>query len=295
MLKMLGLDSKTQGKNDGRYRNGNQYLIELRQVTKTYESAAGSFPALKNVNLNIDKGEFVAVAGKSGSGKTTLMNMITGIDRPSSGEILIGDTALQKLSEGGKADWRGKNIGIVFQFFQLIPTMTVIENILLPMDFCNKIPSKEKMQRAQMLLEQVDMTDHAHKLPSAISGGQQQRVAIARALANDPPILIADEPTGNLDSKSAEAIFQLFTQQVEQGKTVIMVTHDVDLARRITRIIQITDGEIVDDHLTQPVKKSSSRPVTKKERRNKPVVEPLQDESPHPEHEEELDAEKVIA
>jgi len=220
---------------DRRYQNGNGRLIECRQLVKTYNSTAGDFPALKEIDLQVDRGEFVAVIGKSGSGKSTLVNMITGIDRPTAGEVLVGDTAVHTLGEGKLAQWRGRNIGVIFQFFQLLPTLTVIENVMLPMDFCHLYSMRERRERAMHLLEQMDVADHAHKLPSAISGGQQQRVAIARALANDPPILAADEPTGNLDSKTAESVFRLFEGLVAQGKTILMVTHDRDLAKRATR------------------------------------------------------------
>ncbi|MBN1584723.1 MAG: ATP-binding cassette domain-containing protein [Anaerolineae bacterium] len=231
--------------------NGNEHLIELRQVVKTYKSAAGNYTALKNVDLQVDKGEFVAVIGKSGSGKSTLINMITGIDRPSSGEVMIGDKAVHKLREGKMAEWRGRNVGVIFQFFQLLPTLTVVENVMLPMDFCNMYSRRERKRRAMDLLAQVDLTEHARKLPSRLSGGQQQRVAIARALANDPPILVADEPTGNLDSKTAEAMFRLFERLVEGGKTILMVTHDNDLAERVTRTLIISDGEIIEEYLAE--------------------------------------------
>ncbi len=234
---------------DGCYRNGNAHLIELRRVVKAYESAAGTFIALKGVDLTVDPGEFVAVVGRSGSGKSTLINVITGIDRPTSGEILVGDTAVHKLSEGQMAVWRGRNVGVIFQFFQLLPTLSIVENVMLPMDFCGVYSPRERQARAMHLLEQVDLADHAHKLPLAVSGGQQQRAAIARALANDPPILAADEPTGNLDSKTAEAVFDLFERLVAQGKTILMVTHDRELARRATRIIRLADGEIVQESL----------------------------------------------
>jgi putative ABC transport system ATP-binding protein len=216
-------------------------------VVKNYETAAGLFTALKEIDLKVDPGEFVAVVGKSGSGKSTLINMITGIDRPSSGDVLIGDTAVHTLNEGQLARWRGRNMGVIFQFFQLLPTLTVIENVMLPMDFCNMYSGRERVERAMHYLEQVEMADHAHKLPSATSGGQQQRVAIARALANDPPILLADEPTGNLDSKTADAVFQLFLDLVEQGKTILMVTHDNELAMRASRQVVVVDGEIESD------------------------------------------------
>jgi putative ABC transport system ATP-binding protein len=236
---------KKTGPPDGRYVHGNDYLIELREVVKTYEGEAGTFYALKGVDLQVNPGEFVAVIGKSGSGKSTLINMITGIDRPTSGEVLVGDTAVHTLNEGKIAEWRGRHVGVVFQFFQLLPTLTVIENVMLPMDFCNMYAMGEREAKAMHLLDLVEMTSHAYKLPTAISGGQQQRVAIARALANDPPILVADEPTGNLDSVTAESIFQLFSRLVSEGKTILVVTHDRDLARRVQRIITLADGEII--------------------------------------------------
>jgi putative ABC transport system ATP-binding protein len=229
------------------YRHGNCHLIELKNVFKVYETPAGKFYALRGINLQVDTHEFVAVIGKSGSGKSTLINMITGIDRPTSGEVFVGDTAVHRLSEGQMAIWRGKHIGVIFQFFQLLPTLTLVENVMLPMDFCNTYPPRQRYERAMYLLEHVDMAQHAHKLPSAVSGGQQQRVAIARALANDPPIIVADEPTGNLDSKTANQVFDLFTKLVEEGKTILMVTHDQDLARRATRAVLVADGEIKDE------------------------------------------------
>jgi putative ABC transport system ATP-binding protein len=231
----------------GQYRHGNDDLIELRSVIKAYQTAAGEFTALRGVNLQIDRGEFVAVVGKSGSGKSTLINMITGIDRPSSGAVLVGDTAVHTLSEGQMAVWRGKHVGVIFQFFQLLPTLTIIENVMLPMDFCNSYPLRQRPERAMALLDEVDMTEHANKLPSATSGGQQQRVAIARALANDPDIIVADEPTGNLDSRTAEAVFLLFKRLVDEGKTILMVTHDEDLAHQAGRTVTIADGHIVSD------------------------------------------------
>jgi ABC-type lipoprotein export system ATPase subunit len=228
-----------------------KYLIELQGVDKFYDTPAGPFPALKAVDLQVDRGEFVAVIGKSGSGKSTLVNMITGIDRPTAGKVLISDTAVHTLSEGQLAQWRGRNVGVIFQFFQLLPTLTVIENIMLPMDFCHMYTPRERKERALYLLEQIEMADQAYKLPSAVSGGQQQRAAIARALANDPPILLADEPTGNLDSKTAESVFRLFEKQVDEGKTIVMVTHDRDLAKRATRTIMLSDGEIIEEFLVR--------------------------------------------
>jgi len=243
-----GLSNGTSG---GHYRHGNDHLIELHDVVKTYRSAAGEFTALKNIDLEVDSGEFVAVIGKSGSGKSTLVNMITGIDRPSQGEILIGDAAIQTLKEGKLAQWRGRNVGVIFQFFQLLPTLTVAENVMLPMDFCHMYSMRERRVRALSLLEQVGVADQANKLPSTLSGGQQQRVAIARALANDPPILAADEPTGNLYSKTAESVFTLFETLVAQGKTILIVTHDRDLARRATRTVILVDGEIIEEYVAK--------------------------------------------
>lgn len=253
-----------------RFRHGNNHLIELHNVVKTYQSAAGSFTALKGVDLNVNEGEFVAVIGKSGSGKSTLINMITGIDRPTSGQVLVGDTAVHTLNEGQMAEWRGRNLGVIFQFFQLLPTLTVIENVMLPMDFCNMYSRRERYERAMYLLDLVEMTEHADKLPSATSGGQQQRVAIARALANDPPILVADEPTGNLDSKTANSIFQLFTDLVKkEDKTILMVTHDADLATRVTRTIVIADGEIVDERWNEEHKAQSSEEKQNQDKQKK--------------------------
>lgn len=232
--------------------NGDRPLIELRQVVKNYETAAGPFAALKGVDLQVEAGEFVAVVGKSGSGKTTLINMITGIDRPTSGEVWVGGTQVQTLSEGQIAVWRGRAVGVIFQFFQLLPTLTVIENVMLPMDFGHVYAPWERHQRAMELLEQVGLTDHAYKLPSAVSGGEQQRAAIARALANDPPLLVGDEPTGNLDSQTAEVIFNLFEDLVARGKTILMVTHDKDLSRRVKRTIILADGQIIGERLQEP-------------------------------------------
>jgi ABC-type lipoprotein export system ATPase subunit len=230
---------------------GDDHLIELHQVQKTFQSAAGEYRALKGIDLEIGRGEFVGIIGRSGSGKSTLINMVTGIDRPTSGEVLVGDTAVQKLSENHMARWRGRNLGIVFQFFQLLPNLSVLDNVRLPMDLCRTFPGRERRLRAMKLLELVDMGEHAHKLPSALSGGQQQRVAIARALANDPPILIADEPTGNLDSKTADAVFNLFERLTSEGKTIVMVTHDSSLARRVARTVLIADGEVVNEYVAR--------------------------------------------
>jgi putative ABC transport system ATP-binding protein len=231
--------------------NGERHLIDLRGVAKTYQTAAGGFTALKGIDLQVDPGEFVAVIGKSGSGKSTLINMITGIDRPSSGEVWVSGTGVHRLNEGQLAAWRGRNVGLIFQFFQLLPTLTVIENVMLPMDFCNMYERGERPERAMRLLQEMELADQAHKLPAELSGGQQQRVAIARALANDPPILVADEPTGNLDSKTAGSVFALFERLVSGGKTILMVTHDRDLAEKVTRTVVISDGEIIEQYLAQ--------------------------------------------
>lgn len=226
-------------------------LIVLRHLHKTYRSEAGSFTALREINLEVKAGEFVAIIGKSGSGKSTLLNMVTGIDRPTSGEVLVGGLPVHTLSEGRLARWRGRNVGVVFQFFQLIPTLTLVENVMLPMDFCGVYAPRARQGRALALLEQVGMAAHAQKLPGAVSGGQQQLTAIARALANDPPILVADEPTGSLDSQTAESVYQIFERLTAGGKTVLMVTHDHDLARRVQRTVIMTDGEVISQQMVQ--------------------------------------------
>lgn len=222
-------------------------LIRLDDVVKVYDSGEVPFTALKGVDLTVKRGEFVGLIGKSGSGKTTLINMITGIDRPTSGSVIIDGHPVHKLNENELAKFRGRTIGVVFQFFQLLPTLTVAENVMLPMDFCNVYLPSERRARAMHLLQEVEMTDQADKLPAALSGGQQQRVAIARALANDPPIIAADEPTGNLDSATADQVFQMFERLVDQGKTILMVTHDTDLAARVRRSLHVYDGEIVEE------------------------------------------------
>ncbi len=222
-------------------------FIQFNQVSRWFESASVRFDALKNIDLHIEQGEHVAIVGKSGSGKSTLLNMLTGIDHPSQGTVKINSTDVHTLSESRLAEWRGKNVGIVFQFFQLIPTLTIAENILLAMDFVNVILGRERTKRAETLLAQVGISQHADKLPDALSGGEQQRAAIARALANDPPILVADEPTGNLDSKTTEAIQRLFADLVKNGKTVIVVTHENISNSGYSRIISLSDGEVVSD------------------------------------------------
>ena len=225
----------------------NEPLIDLRDVVKVYETGAGGTTVLKNVSLQVLPGEFVSVVGPSGSGKSTLLNMITGIDRPTSGEVYVGGEAVHRLSENQRARWRGRNVGVIFQFFQLLPTLTILENVMLPMDFCNVYRGRERKARALHLLEQVGIAGHAHKLPSALSGGEQQRAAIARALANDPPLLVADEPTGNLDTTTANEVFTLFEGLVAQGKTMMVVTHDRSLSARTQRVIYLLDGRIRQD------------------------------------------------
>jgi putative ABC transport system ATP-binding protein len=230
---------------------GTEGLIQLADVVKTYDTPAGSFPALNGVSLEVGGGEFVAVVGKSGSGKSTLVNMITGIDRPTSGEVWVDGTAVHELTEGQTAKWRGRSVGVVFQFFQLLPTISLLDNVILPMEFAGLYSAQERRERAARLLGRVGLAQQADKLPSALSGGQQQRVAIARSLATDPPLIVADEPTGNLDSKTAEHTFELFDELVEAGKTVIIVTHDNDLAVRATRTVVVLDGEVVNEYVRQ--------------------------------------------
>ena len=225
-----------------------QPIIELRDVVKVYSTAAGDFTALRGINLQVEAGEFVGIVGKSGAGKSTLLNMITGVDHLNSGEVIINNgssVSVHNLDEDAIALWRGKTLGIVFQSFQLLPMLTLVENITLPMDLCGNFSPRQSRQRALELLRLVEIEEHADKLPAFISGGQQQRVAIARALANDPPILIADEPTGSLDSVTAEHIFEVFEHLItEQGKTIVMVTHDQSLAPRFSRTLRIADGEL---------------------------------------------------
>jgi putative ABC transport system ATP-binding protein len=221
-------------------------------VVKVYNTAAGDFTALTGITADIHAGEFVGVIGKSGAGKTTLLNMITGADMISSGEVIFNDsdgksTSIHKLSENSMAVWRGRNVGIIHQSFQLLPMLNLVENIMLPMDFSGHYRSRASKERAVELLKLVELEDHAYKLPAYISGGQKQRVAIARSLANDPPIIVADEPTGSLDTLTAETIFEIFEKLIEEGRTIIMVTHDNNLGPRFTRRLQIADGMIVDD------------------------------------------------
>jgi putative ABC transport system ATP-binding protein len=243
--------------------SNHKLLIQLRQVVKVYETAAGDFTALSGITADVHAGEFVGVIGKSGAGKTTLLNMITGVDKITSGEVIFNpldgnSISIHKLNENPLASWRGRNVGIVHQSFQLLPMLTLVENIMLPMDFCGHFQPRVSKERALELLKLVELEDHAYKLPAYISGGQKQRVAIARSLVNDPPVIVADEPTGSLDTITAETIFEIFEVLIEQGRTIIMVTHDNNLSPRFTRRLHITDGKIVRDsgfHL--PVKQES--------------------------------------
>jgi putative ABC transport system ATP-binding protein len=219
-------------------------MIVLQDVSKTYETPAGSFPALRDIQLAIAAGEFVTILGRSGSGKSTLLNLLGGIDRATTGDVTVAGTALQALGNEPLAAWRGKNVGFVFQFFQLLPTLTVLENVMLPMDFAGRIAPRERAARARMLLERVSVADQAGKLPAQLSGGQQQRVAIARALANDPALVLADEPTGNLDSQTSAAVFALFEELAREGKTVVVVTHERDAIAVGRRHVTLVDGRI---------------------------------------------------
>ncbi len=218
--------------------------IIIENLHKNFPAGAGNFQALTDISLRIPQGSLTALTGKSGSGKTTLLNMIAGIDRPTKGRITVAGRAIEALSEDELAGWRGKNVGIVFQFFQLLPTLTILENVVLPMDFCRIHKKSQRSSKALELLRVVGIADQAHKFPAALSGGQQQRAAIARALANDPPIVVADEPTGNLDSQTAETIFALFQSLAQSGKTVLIVTHENAFAKYFQKVFSISDGRI---------------------------------------------------
>jgi putative ABC transport system ATP-binding protein len=226
------------------YPTAAQPFIRMRAVTKNYKTATGDFPALKGIETDIYPGEFIGILGKSGAGKTTLVNILTAVDHLSSGEIWVGDVAVHKLNENQAALWRGRNLGVIYQSFQLMPTLSLVDNVMMPMDFGGLFRPRLSVQRAMELLREVELEEHARKLPAAISGGQQQRVAIARALVNDPPLIVADEPTGRLDSVTAETILQIFEGLVKRGKTIVMVTHDVSFMERFTRLLWIADGKI---------------------------------------------------
>jgi ABC-type lipoprotein export system ATPase subunit len=226
---------------------GGEELIQMRNVIKTFKNAAGEFTVLHGIDLTVHKGDFVAVVGKSGSGKSTLLNMITGIDHPTSGQVVIGDTDIYAMTEGQRSLWRGKNLGIVFQFFQLLPMLTLLENVMLPMDYVGMYDFDERPKKAMKLLEMVGLEDQAHTLPLAVSTGQQQAAAIARALATNPPLIVADEPTGNLDSRAADVIIDLFEELVEDGKTIVMVTHDPSMTSRTSRTVTLSDGILINE------------------------------------------------
>lgn len=232
--------------------------IVLRNVEKVYENAAEKFVALRSINLQLNYGQFISIVGKSGCGKSTLLNMITGIDHPTAGEVLIGNKPIYQMSESQRALWRGQNIGVVFQFFQLLPTLTLLENAMLPMDYCDIYPFSERPERAMALLEMVGLADQARKRPAAVSSGQQQSAAIARALATDPPLILADEPTGNLDSRAADKILTLFENLASRGKTVLIVTHDPSITQRTDQTIILSDGKIVDTITPRALQKATT-------------------------------------
>lgn len=220
--------------------------IELRELTKVFRTPAGSFTALDGVDLAIPTGQFAAIVGRSGSGKSTLLHMLAGIDRPTFGSVQVAGTTIDAMDEDAVARWRGTTVGLVFQFHQLMPTLTIAENVIMPMDFCGVVPRSERRSRALALLDRVGIADQAHKMPAAVSGGQQQRAAIARALANDPPVIAADEPTGSLDSTAGDTILDLFRELSTAGRTVVVVTHERDIADRVDRVVTVADGRIVD-------------------------------------------------
>jgi putative ABC transport system ATP-binding protein len=225
----------------------NGHIVAVKDVVKRFPVGDDEITVLKGISFDVTNGEFVTIVGPSGNGKSTLLNMITGIDRPSDGEVIVTGREVHEMSENELANWRGDHVGIIFQFFQMLPALSLLQNVILPMDFARKYSTKEREERARNLLESVGLADQVNKLPGQVSGGQQQRAAIARALANDPPLIVADEPTGNLDSRSSEAVFRLFSDLVAEGKTLLMVTHDKELARQVPRVIEIIDGNITRD------------------------------------------------
>ncbi len=239
--------SDNNGKNGPNGANGSGPLVQVKEVVKSFPVGGGEITVLKGISFDVKNGEFVSIVGPSGNGKSTLLNMITGIDRPTKGEVIVTGREVHRMSENKLAAWRGQHVGIIFQFFQMLPALSLLQNVMLPMDFAKKIPTRERRERAMHLLDIVDIADQANKLPSMVSGGQQQRSAIARALANDPDIIVADEPTGNLDTRTAQDIFDLFSKLVAEGKTLLMVTHDKELARRVPRVVEIIDGRITRD------------------------------------------------
>ena len=225
----------------------NGHVVQVKDVVKSFPVGDGEVTVLKGISFEVESGEFVSIVGPSGNGKSTLLNMITGIDRPTDGKVIVTGREVHRMNENQLASWRGENVGIIFQFFQMLPALSLLQNVILPMDFARKYTPKERRERAMHLLDTVGLADQAQKLPSMVSGGQQQRAAIARALANDPPLLVADEPTGNLDSRTAADVFDLFNELISQGKTMLMVTHDKELAKRVPRVVEITDGKITRD------------------------------------------------
>jgi putative ABC transport system ATP-binding protein len=228
-------------------RDASQALIKIESLVKTYPTGAGPFDALRAIDLAVYPGEYVGVIGKSGAGKTTLINMLSGIDQITSGQVFVNGTAVHSLKEDALAQWRGLNLGVIYQSFNLLPMLSLRDNITLAMDFCGRYRPGKSEQRAMQLLEEVDLADHAHKPPAYISGGQKQRVAIARALANDPAVILADEPTGRLDTATAETIYEIFDRLIGQGKTILMVSHDRSLSKRVARVVELADGRIVSD------------------------------------------------
>jgi putative ABC transport system ATP-binding protein len=224
------------------------YIVSVNDVYKSYRAGDTSIPVLRGVSFHIRPGEFVAIVGPSGNGKTTLLNMMTGIDHPTRGQVVVNGQQLDRMTEDQLSTWRGAQLGIVFQFFQLLPALNLLQNVILPMDLARRLPRRQRKERAMQLLEQVGLADQAHKLPSAVSGGQQQRAAIARALANDPPLIVADEPTGNLDAKTSAEVFDLFACLNDRGKTLVMVTHNPELARRAGRVLEVVNGQIAGDN-----------------------------------------------
>lgn len=227
-------------------------IIQLRNVVKTYPVGDSEVTVLQNISLDVRPGEFVAIMGPSGNGKSTLLNMITGIDHPTAGTVVVTGQTLNTMSENQLAAWRNQHVGIVFQFFQLLPALNLHQNVMLPMDLAGKLKPKDRREQAMCLLELVGLRDQAFKLPSQVSGGQQQRAAIARALANNPPLIVADEPTGNLDARTSDEVFALFCRLAGQGKTLVMVTHNPELARQVPRVVEVVNGTIVRDEMRSP-------------------------------------------
>jgi putative ABC transport system ATP-binding protein len=222
-------------------------MIDFKNVSKVYRTGSNNYPVLRNVSLSIEKGEYVLITGKSGSGKSTLLNILTGVDGATSGDVLVNDTNILRFNETQMTQWRGENLGIIFQFFQLIPTLSVMENVLLPMDLMDKVPKQQREKKAKELLAMVGLSGHEEKMPPSLSGGEQQRVAIARSLANDVDLIVADEPTGNLDSKNANMVFDILNNLKKAGKTIVMVTHEREVTKGATRKIVIKDGEVLED------------------------------------------------